>query len=275
MDKVALITGAGRGMARAMSLGLLENGYSVAAVDRDAGPLRELTSLANGRGGQLFTIQANLMQPDLIEGVVAQAERRFGRVDILVNNAGMGQSSIRPDNWQRPIKFWEVTQEQWQRFSFLNATVPFLLARLVAGGMISRRWGRIINVTTSLGNMLRGGGIPYGPTKASEEAQIGVFADDLVGTGVTANVLVPGGPTNTDFIPHQAGLDRTAMLQPDVMVKPLLWLVSDAANAVTGRRYTAAKWDASLPDERAAAAAGASVGWRDAGPQVDWDLSGT
>ena len=69
---------------------------------------------------------------------------------------------------------------------------------------------------------------------------------DLKGTGVTCNVLVPGGVTNTPLVGEHAG-DRSRMLQPEIMVPPLLWLVSDAAAAVNGRRFIAADWDAALP----------------------------
>lgn len=262
-DRVALVTGAGRGMGRAMALGLLAEGYSVAAVDRDGPPLAELATLAKGKPGRLLTLEVDLSQSDAVERIGRDVESAFVKIDILINNAGVGQGSIRPDNWQRPIRFWEVDRTQWERFLLINATVPFLLSRLVVSGMLARRWGRIIYVTTSLGTMLKGGFTPYGQTKACAEAQIGVFAEDLAGTGVTANVLVPGGVTNTDFVPEEAGFERSALLQPDIMAKPLIWLVSDAANHVTGRRFLAAAWDTALPGEEAAARAGASVGWRD------------
>ena len=110
--------------------------------------------------------------------------------------------------------------------------------------------------------MLRGGYVPYGPTEAAAEALTGVMAEDLEGSGVTANVLVPGGVTNTSLVPDDSGFDRAAMLQPPIMVPPLLWLVSAAADAVNGRRFLAAHWDPALPPAEAAAKAGAPVGWK-------------
>ena len=85
--------------------------------------------------------------------------------------------------------------------------------------------------------MIRGGSPTYGPSKAALEAFSAVMAKDLAGTGVTVNVLVPGGMTNTGMIPPEAGYDRGEMIQPEVMAPPLNWLVSDAAAAVTGRRF--------------------------------------
>jgi NAD(P)-dependent dehydrogenase (short-subunit alcohol dehydrogenase family) len=101
-------------------------------------------------------------------------------------------------------------------------------------------------VTTSLGTMLREGYVLYGASKAAAEAATAVMAADLAGTGVTANVLVPGGMTDTRIVPDAAVADRSRLLRPEIMAPPLLWLVSDAAAGVTGRRFLAAHWDTSL-----------------------------
>ena len=242
MDTVALITGAGREVGRTMALGLLERGHGVAAVDRDAGPLRELVSLANGKSGQLFTIQANLLLPDIVAGVVEQAERRFGRVDILVNNAATGPGR-RPGSG-RALRFWEISDEDWHRAVLLSATVPFLLARRLAPSMIGRGFGRIVTIATAR-DAAADGGLPHGPAEAAADAETGAFARDLTGSGVTANVLDLG--------------DGLAPLRPEAIVKPLLWLLSSGAGAFTGRRLVAAKWDAALPDADAAQAASVAL----------------
>jgi NAD(P)-dependent dehydrogenase (short-subunit alcohol dehydrogenase family) len=127
--------------------------------------------------------------------------------------------------------------------------------------MMRQKWGRIVNVTTSLGTMIRDGSPTYGPSKAALEAFSAIMAKDLAGTGVTVNVLVPGGMTNTGMIPSEAGYTREDMIQPGVMAPPLNWLVSDAASGVNGRRFLAVHWDAGLPPEEAAAKAGAPVAW--------------
>ena len=137
------------------------------------------------------------------------------------------------------------------------------LSRAVVHEMMRRRWGRIVNVTTSLGTMIRPGSPTYGPSKAALEAFSAIMAKDLDGTGVTVNVLVPGGVTNTGMIPAEAPYAREDMIQPEIMAPPLVWLVSDAAAGVTGRRFLAVHWDASLPPEQAAEKAGAPVAWTD------------
>jgi NAD(P)-dependent dehydrogenase (short-subunit alcohol dehydrogenase family) len=88
------------------------------------------------------------------------------------------------------------------------------------------------------------------------------MAEDLRGSGVTANVLVPGGMTDTRIIPDAAVADRSRMLRPDIMVPPLLWLVSDAAATVSGRRFLAAHWDSALPPSEAAEKCGAPIAWK-------------
>lgn len=268
--RVAVVTGGAKGMGREMALALLRNGRKVAAVDNDRASLEELRAIAasNGLDAALLNVEADLSEAASIDDVVRAVMAKFARVDILVNNAGVGQATIRPDNWRNRVRFWEVTPAQWRKFFAVNSDAQFLLSRAVVPGMISRNWGRIINITTSLDSMLRAGFVPYGATKAATEACTAVMAADLAGTGVTANVLVPGGPTNTAFIPSAAGFDRSSMLQPEIMAAPLLWLVSDEASATTARRFIAARWDSSLPAAQAAEQAGAPVAWGGLGSQM-------
>lgn len=268
--RVAVVTGGAKGLGREMVLGLLRGGYKVAAVDNDAASLASLSTIAAGesRAESLLTVAANMAEEAQIENTIRTVTAKFARIDILVNNAGIGQATIRPDNWLHPLRFYEVTPAQWRNFFAINSEAAFLLSRAVVSGMIQRKWGRIVNITTSLDSMLRAGFVPYGPTKAATEAFTAVMAADLAGTGVTANVLVPGGPVNTAFIPAAAGFDRNSMLQPDIMAAPLLWLVSEAASDTTARRVIAARWDASLPAAQAAEQAGAPVAWGGLGNQM-------
>jgi NAD(P)-dependent dehydrogenase (short-subunit alcohol dehydrogenase family) len=235
----------------------------VAAVDRAAQGLAELSQAAQQRqrGADLMTIEADLARDESIDEIVAKARGRFGAIDILVNNAGVGQATIRSDNRQHPIKFWEVTPEQWKLFVAVHNNAPMALSRALVHDMIRQKWGRIVNITTSLGTMIREGSPTYGPSKAALEAFSAIMAKDLAGSGVTVNVLVPGGVTNTGMVPLEAGYDRAEMIQPAAMAPPLNWLVSDAAGGVTGRRFLAVHWDPSLPPEDAAEKAGAPVAW--------------
>ena len=250
--KSAIVTGAASGMGRSMALALAEAGFDVVAVDRsEAG----LSTLPAG----VRPITADLAQADAFERIVSETMEAFGRIDVLVNNAGIGQAAIRDDQRRNPLRFWEVTPEQWNRFVTVNATAPIMMSRAVVPHMLKAGSGRVITVTTSLGTMVREGYLLYGCSKAAAEASMAVLAADLAGTGVTANVLVPGGVTDTPLV-GDAG-DRSKMLRPEIMVPPLLWLVSDEAASVSGRRFIAADWDVGVAPSAAAEAAGAPVAW--------------
>jgi NAD(P)-dependent dehydrogenase (short-subunit alcohol dehydrogenase family) len=261
--QVAIVTGAASGIGRAMTLGLLGAGIDVAAVDREAQWLEELKSAAGaGRNaGRLQTLQSDLSDPASFDRIASTVLGAAGRIDILVNNAGIGQGSIRADQRRNPIRFWEVTPEQWAHFVAVNATAPIMLACAVVPHMLAAKRGRIVTVTTSLGTMLREGYLLYGSSKAAAESATAVMAADLAGTGVTANVLVPGGMTDTRIVPDAAVADRSKLLRPEIMIAPLLWLVSDAAAAVTGRRFLAAHWDEKLSPAAAAEKSGAPIAW--------------
>jgi NAD(P)-dependent dehydrogenase (short-subunit alcohol dehydrogenase family) len=258
--QIAIVTGAASGIGRAMTLGLLGAGVDVAAVDRNETALAALAATVHDKPATLQTIPADLARPESFDAIVAAVLSRSGRIDILVNNAGIGQASIKADQRRNPLRFWETTPEQWQRFLSVNATGPIQMSRAVVPHMLQAGKGRVITVTTSLGRMVRGGYLLYGASKAAAEAAMAVLAADLEGTGVTCNVLVPGGVTNTPLVGEGAG-DPAKMLQPEIMVPPLLWLISDAAASVTARRFVAMDWDASLPGTQAAEKAGVPVAW--------------
>ena len=260
--RVAIVTGAAGGIGKAMTRALLAAGIQVAGVDRDREPLEALAGSAReqGKGSELLTIQTDLAKDSAAEEITKATRDRFSRIDILVNNAGIGPGAIRSDSWQRPLKFWEITPDQWRRFVAVHTTAPLTLTNAVVPDMMRQGWGRIVNVTTSLGTMLNAGSPTYGPSKAALEALSAIMAKDLDGNGVTVNVLVPGGITNTPMV-SESGFDRAKMIQPEVMAPPLLWLVSDAAGKVTGRRFLGVHWDPTLSPEQAAEKAGAPVAW--------------
>ena len=261
---VALITGAGKGIGKAMALGLLTKGMRIAAVDRDEQSLLELKHLANQSAypERLEVFTEDLTSFDAVS-LVDRVQDKLGGVNILINNAGLGQGQVRNDYHRNPPKFYDVTSEQWLNAIAVNANAVFLLSQVVAKRMLLDGWGRIINVTTSLGTMLREGYCPYGPTKAAAEGLSAVMASDLDGSGVTVNVLIPGGIVNTPMIPGEAPFLRDELIQPEAMLAPLYWLCSNEANQVTGLRFLANRWDDSRPVAEAAKLASAPIGWKD------------
>jgi len=258
--KAVIVTGAASGIGLAMAMALLAKGHDVTAVDRNGAALDGLAKQALGLRGAVNTVTADLAHPDSFGQVASSALVRFGRIDVLVNNAGIGQFAVRADQRRNPIRFWETTPEQWWRFMTINGAGPINMARAVLPHMLAAKRGRIISVTTSLGTMVRAGHLLYGSAKAAAESAMAVLAADLEGTGVTSNVLVPGGTTNTALVGDQSG-DPAKMLQPEIMAPPLLWLISAEADAVNGRRFVAADWDIALPPAMAAEKAGAPIAW--------------
>lgn len=132
-----------------------------------------------------------------------------------------------------------------------------------AGGI-----GRAIDNTTSFRTMLRI--LPYGAAKAALEAMSAVWAKELAGTGVTVNVLVPGGPTDTPMLGDGSGWPRDKMLRPSIMGPPAAWLVSDRAKEFTGRRIAAARWDTTLAPDEAARRASRPIGWPELSADAVW-----
>src|SRR5262249_14872507 len=102
---------------------------------------------------------------------------------------------------------------------------------------------------------------PYGPSKAALEAATVIWAKDLAGTGVTVNALAPGGPANTRMIPATEVTDRSTLIQPEVMIAPIVWLMSPRSDGVTGRRIIAKEWDAARLASEPAEKIGTPAGW--------------
>jgi len=269
-SKVVIVTGAGRGLGRVMTLGLLAAGARVAAIERDAEALDETGHAADaGRAAdRMLDIVADITPDDSAAKIVRATIERFGRLDILLNNAGINMTAFRRPDVKYTTKFWEVTPEEFRRIMEVNVIAPFLMTRAALPPMLKQRWGRIINVTTSLDTMYRGGIQPYGGSKAANEAHLLAFAQELEGSGVTANVLVPGGAADTRMVSPAQEPDRSKLISPQVMIAPLIWLCSNESDEVTGQRFIGAHWDKHLPPAEAAKKAGAPAAWQQLGRQA-------
>jgi 3-oxoacyl-[acyl-carrier protein] reductase len=267
--KVAIVTGAGRGLGQVMTLGLLEAGARVAAVEIDAPALEETETGADQRGAgeRIQGIVADITRDESAPKIVRATIEHFGRLDILINNAGINTSLQRPEG--QPVgKFWEVTPTEFRRVIDVNVVAVFLMTRAALPVMLKQGWGRIVNVTTSLDTMYRAGMQPYGGSKAANEAHLLAMAQELEGSGVSANVLVPGGAANTRLVSRAQEPDRTKLIPPELMVAPLIWLCSNASDGVSGQRFIGMRWDKNLPPEEAAKNAGAPMAWQQLGRQA-------
>ncbi len=257
--KVAIVTGGGRGMGRVMALALARAGaLGVTVTSAESGDeIRAVARQINDATGRDcgLAVDADVADPQSCARAVAETMDRFGALHILVNNAGKGMRAIR----QGDDPFWKNDIAGWLRLVDTNINGPFLMARAAAPPMVAAGWGRIINITKTAQSMIGGGNSPYGPSKAALDAMTLIWAQDLMGTGVTVNALLPGGLTDTTFsrptaVPGARAAGRP-VYAPEDIAPPALWLASDQSAAYTGCRFNAAKWDSALPANQAAEAA--------------------
>jgi NAD(P)-dependent dehydrogenase (short-subunit alcohol dehydrogenase family) len=268
--KTAIITGGGRGLGRAMALGLACAGANVvitAARTRHEVDTVAAEAAKAQRAGAVRAVLADVTGEEDCQRVLSDTLHEFGAVHILVNNAGRGMRFVSESFFETPTKFWQTDPAVWRMIIDTNVNGPFLMARAVVPQMLTQRWGRIINVSINHHTMRRAGFSPYGPSKAALESETIIWAQELAGTGVTVNALLPGGATATGMVPDGiASAARSRLLDPAIVVPPLLWLVSPAADDVTGNRVVASLWDASLPPDQAAQAARSRAGWTVSSP---------
>jgi NAD(P)-dependent dehydrogenase (short-subunit alcohol dehydrogenase family) len=268
--KVAIITGAGSpiGLGHAMTVGLVRAGARVALLDINEAWLEQSAAEMRDLGGAncALPIVTNITDPASVEQAVNRTIAELGGLHILVNNAGINQ---RTEGYTAAgSNFWNITPEAWDRVVAVNFSGAFFMSRAVVGHMMNQGWGRIIGVTTSMDTMWRKGGTPYGPSKAGHEALVAAMAQELEGTGVTANVLVPGGATYTNMTASNTAYDKDKLIRPEVMQAPVVWLASEASNGFTGKRIISYFWDESLPLEARLEKASAPAAWPQLGLQA-------
>ena len=195
--KVAIVTGAGSpiGIGHAIALGLVRAGAKVALTDTNREWLDQTVNEVRDIGGEDCAIEivSDVTDPQACQDAVDATVAQLGGLHILVNNAGTNPraAELGSGSGATPSNFWENSPEAWNRVVAVNLSGNFYMARAAVIHMLDQGWGRIIGVTTSMDTMWRKGGAPYGPSKAGHEALVAIMAQELEGTGVTANVLVP------------------------------------------------------------------------------------
>lgn len=257
-----IVTGGGRGLGKEMSLALAAAGAHVMATA--AHSLDELKALQQEAGsvGRIEIMLADAANYADCEKVVATTLKTFGSVHCLVNNAGRGMRLVSETFTTKPCLFWETPPEHWKTIIECNINGPFNMARAATPYFVEQGFGKIINISTSLQTMERTGYSPYGPSKAALEAASRVWAADLKGTGVSVNVLLPGGATDTALLPdmvNKRGADGQ-LLSPRLMRAPILWLCADESNDHSAERYIAKNWTLDTSWNEAATAAQDTTG---------------
>lgn len=249
--RTVLLTGAAGGIGRVLTKAFLDAGAAVVAADVDAAGLARLGP-APGLATRVL---------DIADAAACEAAVREAPVDILINNAALGMHLLRETCMTELVRIEEITPEFWSRMIAVNLSGAWHLTRAAVPGMRARGWGRVINVTTSFFTMLRGRFHPYGPAKAALEAMSAGHAAEFQGTGITVNIVVPGGPADTPMVPAASGMRREDLVPPAKMAPPMLWLCTREADSVTGKRYIANDWDDALSPEAARAKSESPIGW--------------
>lgn len=236
--KVALVTGGGRGIGREIALTFADAGADLVVADVNGAGAGDTASEAEARGVRALATGADVGRGEDVEAMARAATEAFGRVDILVNNAGV--LSI--------AGVFETDPEAWERTLRINLTGAFLCARALAPGMVERRWGKIVNVGSSLSSRasvanLGGGGADYCVSKAGVQSLTRALAWELARHNINVNAVAPG----TTRSPMHEGrlemiekyLNRTIpfgrLAEPEEIAHAVLFLVSEAARYITGQ----------------------------------------
>ena len=246
--KVALITGASRGIGKAIAIRLAEEGAAVAVnYFQSSNPAREICDTIVAAGGKAICVQADVAQPSQVKDMVQTVVTELGPVDILVNNAGIG----------RPSSILETTMADLDYMVGVNLKGTILCVQAVSGSMMDRKYGRILNITSlaAMGTTFRGTSA-YAATKAGLIILTKRMAMELGPYGITVNAIAPGF-IRTDGV--RQGLDRgilseaefrvreedfckRAMLgragDPEDVAHAALFLVSDDASFITAQTLT-------------------------------------
>ena len=216
--KVAIITGAAGGIGSRLVRAFLREGARVTAADVSGAALASLAAGLAGDGAtreRLMTIETDVSDARACASCVESTVDHFGTVHALVNNAGISLNAVRPDYLTRPVRTSELSPEIWDRFVGVNLSGAWYLSYHVLPRMVEQGYGRIINVTTSFAGTLAVGMQPYGPTKSGLESMTASHAGEFRGTGVTVNVVVPGGAGG-----HPDDPGRGAVRAPSTRPRP-------------------------------------------------------
>jgi len=231
--KVALVTGASRGIGRVTALTLAEQGADVVVCARSAELLTEVASQIEALGRRALAVTADVSKTADIENLLEKALATFGRVDILVNNAGITRDGL----------LMRMKDEDWDSVLDTNLKSAFLLSRSLAKVMSKQRYGRIINISSVVGEIGNPGQANYAASKAGLLGLTKSVARELARRNVTVNAVTPGfiETEMTDALGENARQELLSKIplgrlgQAEDVAHAVLYLASDHAGYVTGQ----------------------------------------
>lgn len=240
MDLVAkriLMTGGTSGLGLAMARALVGAGCQVAITGRY---LESVVQVANSLGEGAFGVAMDVRDEESVTAGLEVVNSEFGSIDMLVNNAGLGMVSVNPNFMNKPEPFYGVSRGGFEGVLDTKVLGTFLVSRAVVPQMLDGGGGRVVVISMNTQTMERKGFIPYGPSGAAVEAMGRIMAADLAGSGVTVNLLLPGGATATGMIPRDVpDAIKSQLLDPEVMADPIVFLASYEASELHDQRIVA------------------------------------
>jgi gluconate 5-dehydrogenase len=239
-----VITGATSGLGLAMADALLNAGATVAMAARPSDRLKEIVDVRRSQNLDAHDLPLDVRSLESVKSATDEIFKKFGSVDVLVNNAGIGMISVNRSFLTNPMPFYEVSLDKFKDVIDTNLTGYFLVASLFTPRLLQQGHGRIINISMNHETMKRSGFVPYGPSRAAAESLSYIMAQDLAGSSLTVNILLPGGATRTGMIPMDIPAELDAkLLSPQIMDRPIIFLCSKLAETITGERIVASQFD--------------------------------
>lgn len=234
MTGVALVTGASRGIGRAIAFKLADDGYAVAVnYTASAAKAEDVVERITANGGSAMAVQADVSDPDAVRDLIAAVENELGPVTVLVNNAGITEDGL----------LLRMSAEQWDRVLSTNLRSVFLCTKAVLRGMIRARGGRIINISSVSGVAGNAGQANYAASKAGVIGFTKSIAKEVGSRGITVNAVAPGfiatdmtdalGDSVTEAAVAHISLGRLG--EPEEVASVVGYLASDGASYITGQ----------------------------------------
>lgn len=229
--KVVMITGASKGLGRALTIAFAKEGARLAICSRSEKGIQKVKQEAERLGAEVLAIRADVSQPGEVERFVAITQEVYGQIDVLINNASILGPSPMP-------LLLDYPQEDFAEVLRVNAVSAFLVSQRVIPVMLERNEGSIINVTSEAGHVGYAGWGAYGISKFAMEGLTQTWADELKHTNVRVNMVDPG---EMDTEMHQLAVPDCdyPLAKPEDVVDIFLHLASDQAKGTNGQRFEA------------------------------------